>query len=105
MSRESAAPQARRVYLAVYDIDDDRRRRRAFAVLEAAGAWTQYSAFCCAVTPSVMRAVETRLRQILDSGVDRLLIVDLGDEGTARARMRTIGRATPPAPLEPFLIF
>ena len=105
MNRESAAPTTRRLYLALYDVVDDRRRRRAFAILEAVGVWTQYSAFVCAITPSAMAAAEARLRATLDESMDRLLIVDLGEEQSARGRFRTIGRASAPAALEPFLIF
>jgi CRISPR-associated endonuclease Cas2 len=99
-----ARPAARRLYLALYDIASDRRRRRAFAALERAGAWTQYSAFFCALPPTAMDRLGKTLRLILDSREDRLLIVDLGEEASARSRLMTLGDVQAPEKLHAYLV-
>ncbi len=94
----------RRLFLILYDIAAPRRRRKVFALLQAAGAWTQYSAFFCRLGPAAMAALEAKLRKTLDATTDRLLIADLGDADRAQARIRAVGAAAaPPAPA-PFVI-
>lgn len=94
----------RRLYLILYDVASSQRRRKIFALLKAAGAWTQYSAFFCRLSAAAMTHLESELRAKLDGGADRLLIADLGEAERAAGRLRTLGAGgAPPAPA-PFLI-
>lgn len=91
-------PDARRLYLVLYDIVATRRRRKVFNALQAAGAWTQYSAFFCRLSPTALGQLKALLRTTIEPAEDRLLIVDLGDAERAHLRVQLVGDcATPPA--------
>jgi len=93
-----------RLYLISYDVADRRRWRRTFRLLTAAGAWAQFSAFFCRLTPAGRATLEASLRRILSEAEDRLLIVDLGPADSAGARIATLGPLHLPGPPEPIII-
>ena len=86
-----------RLYLVSYDIADRRRWRRAFRLLTRTGAWAQYSAFFCRLSPARRDALELSLRRILSETEDRLLIVDLGPAASAPDRIAALGAVSLPA--------
>ena len=88
-----------RLYLVTYDIASPRRWRRAYKLLTRAGAWAQYSAFFCRLTPERRLVLERALRGVLLEREDRLLVVDLGPAGDATGRISALGPlALPGAP-------
>jgi CRISPR-associated protein Cas2 len=95
----------RRLFLVLYDISSPRRWRKVHALLQAAGARTQLSAFFCRLTEARMRGLEAELLAAMDPATDRLLIADLGEAERAGARLRLAGRGEGPPRPPPFLLF
>lgn len=93
-----------RLYLVTYDVASRRRWRRVFKLLSRAGAWAQYSAFFCRLTPERAAALERSLRGVLSAQEDRLLVVDLGPAGHAGGRIAALGGLTLPGPPEAVIL-
>jgi CRISPR-associated protein Cas2 len=69
---------ARRRYLFSYDISDDKRRTRAFKVLDAWGDHAQYSVFFAELNDSELVRLKGKLEAIIHHDEDQVLILDLG---------------------------
>lgn len=68
----------RRNYVVTYDISDDRRRTDVFKTLLGQGDHAQYSVFFCELTDEELVKLRSRLRLLINSAEDQVLIVDLG---------------------------
>ena len=64
--------------LIIYDIRNDKRRRKAVKLLESVGIRVQYSAFECTLTASSLKQITTKLKKIL-SAEDSLRIYSFND--------------------------
>lgn len=51
--------------LIIYDIRNDKRRRRSVRLLESVGIRVQYSAFECSLSPTELDHLEKRLKKLL----------------------------------------
>ncbi len=74
-----------RVYLLSYDIRDVRRLRAMHKIATAHGAMLQYSLYACPLTRAQRIELKTRIENLIERTVDRVLILDLGsaqDEGS-----------------------
>jgi len=58
------------LYLVIYDISDDKRRRRVFNLLEGYGRRVQFSAFECVLTDRKFEELRTRLVKVVKMDVD-----------------------------------
>lgn len=68
-------------YLLCYDVRDDARLRRTARVAESYGYRLQYSVFLCDLTAIQRIRLERDLREVLNLGADRAMLVDLGPPG------------------------
>jgi len=68
----------RRRYLFSYDISDDKRRTRAFKILDAWGDHAQYSVFFSELNPTELASLKARLDGVINHDEDQILILDLG---------------------------
>jgi CRISPR-associated protein Cas2 len=81
----------RQLFLAAYDVRDDRRLREALMILKDYATGGQKSVFECFLTGGERRQLVRRIALVLDQA-DRFLLVRLDPN----ARFRTLGRALPP---------
>lgn len=82
----------KRLWVASYDIADDRRRRRAARVLLARGDRLQESVFECPLRAEQLPALAARLRGLLDAGDDRLALIPVCRDCQRRALGYGLGR-------------
>ncbi|CAM04354.1 CRISPR-associated endonuclease Cas2 [Saccharopolyspora erythraea] len=78
-------------YLVAYDIRDPRRLRLVAKKMEDFGDRTQYSVFLCDLTRADVADMTRALLTVIDSTIDRILIVDLGS-GDSDSRFEFLGR-------------
>lgn len=94
--------EARRWYLVMYDIRDERRWRDAYRILRGWGERLQYSVFRVNVSDREREKLRWELSQVLDA-VDSLLVVGFC-EGCVE-RIKTMNpRAQWPAPPPPAVV-
>jgi CRISPR-associated protein Cas2 len=82
-------------YLVAYDIRDPRRLRLIAKKMEDFGDRAQYSVFLCDLTRADAADMTRALRTVMESTVDRILIVDLGT-AFDDSRFEFLGRRHPP---------
>ncbi len=58
------------LYVVIYDISDDKRRRRVFDLLEGYGRRVQFSAFECVLSDTKFLELQKRLRKVVKIGDD-----------------------------------
>ena len=80
-----------RLYFIAYDVSSPKRWRRVYKTIRQHGAWQQFSAFVCRLTPRAREGLEAELRRQMDAASDRLMIVDLGSGPEAEERLRRFG--------------
>ncbi len=89
----------RRRFVVCYDIREPRRLRKTHETMLGYGDPMQYSVFICDLSRSELLVMEDALRNVVDSAVDAVHIVDLGPAaGIARGRIRVLCGSTMPAP-------
>jgi CRISPR-associated protein Cas2 len=89
---------ARRRYLFSYDISDDKRRTRAFKILDAWGDHAQFSVFFAELNATELVRLKTRLDSVIKHDEDQVLILDLGPETSPLAEgLECLGRTYHPA--------
>lgn len=69
---------ARRRHLIAYDIADPVRLRRIAKVMEGYGDRLQFSVFLCDLSATDAARWEAEVRDIMDLGVDSVVVIDLG---------------------------
>ncbi len=75
----------RKLYLAAYDISDDRRLRRALRVARDYATGGQKSVHECYLTDSEWHALLQRMAQVIDPDEDRFLLVRISQNAHTRA--------------------
>ncbi|MBK0869640.1 CRISPR-associated endonuclease Cas2 [Saccharopolyspora sp. HNM0986] len=65
-------------YLVAYDIRDEHRLPRVAKIVERYGDRIQFSVFCCELSKADLADLRVELQQVIDTGQDRVLFVDLG---------------------------
>ncbi len=68
----------RNVYMICYDICDPTRLRKVHKVMKGAGDSMQYSVFRCELSQMEKQELMTKLWEIVNPGVDRVLFANLG---------------------------
>jgi len=80
-------------YIVSYDICDDRQRRQVYKTMRGFGDHLQYSVFRCDLSARELAEMRAALHELIDHGVDQILIIDLGPaDGRAADCVRAIGR-------------
>jgi CRISPR-associated protein Cas2 len=85
----------RRLYIVAYDICDPKRLRRVFRTVKGYGEHLQYSVFRCDLTPTQRLQLAAKLEQIIDHGVDQVMLVDLGPTAGQTHSTVYLGRPGP----------
>ena len=81
----------RRRCLVAYDIADPKRLRLVHKKVLGYGDAMQYSVFVCDLTSAERSDLLNDLIEIIDSSVDRIAVVDLGDPLVVKA-LKFLGR-------------
>lgn len=82
----------RQLYIAAYDIADNKRLRKALYAVRAYASGGQKSVFECYLSASEKAALLAEIASIIDLLEDRFLLLKLD----TRCRVRTLGKAVPP---------
>ncbi len=77
----------------VYDIRDDKKRKRILKLMKGYGKWQQYSVFECELNRTKLNEMITRIKKIIDERNDSVLIYNLCV--TCAAQTILIGTAQP----------
>lgn len=86
----------RRLYIAAYDVSDDRRLRDALKVLKGYASGRQKSVFECFLTAAERHALVSEIRALLDPVEDRFLLLRLEPRGKIRVRGKAVKPVDPP---------
>lgn len=81
----------RRRFLVAYDIRQPKRLRAVHQLLKANGYPVQYSVFICDLTKSEKIKFIWEVGEVVDQGVDSVVLVDLGEAGQSTGRFECIG--------------
>ncbi|MDE0389442.1 MAG: CRISPR-associated endonuclease Cas2 [Rhodospirillales bacterium] len=81
-----------RTYIVTYDIADTRRWRRVFKTMNGFGEWLQLSVFQCRLSRRRRAELETRLREIVKTGEDHVLLIDVGPAERTALVVESIGK-------------
>jgi CRISPR-associated protein Cas2 len=81
-----------RLYIVTYDISDPRRWRRVFRVMRGYGDWLQLSVFQCRLSRRRRAELETRLRELIKSGEDHVLLIDVGPADKIELAVASLGK-------------
>ncbi len=79
-------------YIVTYDVSDPRRWRRIFKTMHGFGEWLQLSVFHCRLSARRRAELETELRQIIKTGEDHALVIDIGPAEKTDIAVMSIGR-------------
>jgi CRISPR-associated protein Cas2 len=82
----------RTLYIAAYDVSDQRRLREALKLLKGYASGRQKSVFECFLTMSERRDLLDGVHAVLDADEDRFVLLRLD----ARGKVRTLGKAVKP---------
>ena len=82
-----------RLFIVAYDIADGRRWRRVFKTLNGFGEWIQLSVFQCRLSSRRRAELETRLRALVKTGEDHVLLIDVGPADRVDLAIASIGKA------------
>jgi CRISPR-associated protein Cas2 len=75
---------ARLLYVAAYDIRDDKRLRRVFKIMRGYGDHMQYSVFRCELSDRERVELMAKLARIIKHDMDQVLFFPLGPAGGDR---------------------
>ncbi len=81
-----------RTYIVTYDIADTKRWRRVFKTMHGFGDWLQFSVFQCRLTKRRRAELEASLREIIKSGEDHILVIDIGPADNTSVAVMSIGK-------------
>ena len=81
-----------KLYIVAYDISDQRRWRRVFRTMHDYGEWLQLSIFQCRLTRRRRAELEIRLRGLVKSGEDHVLLIDTGSADKVHLAVESIGK-------------
>jgi len=81
-----------RLYIVTYDISNPKRWRRVFRVMQGYGDWLQLSVFQCRLSRRRRAELETRLRELIKSGEDHVLLIDVGPADKIELAVASLGK-------------
>ena len=81
------------LFVVSYDIMDPKRWHKVHRTMKGFGEPLQYSVFACRLTDQGLVRMLLALEELIDSGVDRVMIVNIGPaDGKATDRVKFLGR-------------
>lgn len=84
----------RQRYLVTYDIGDPKRLRKVFKLLKSYGEHLQLSVFRCDLSAMSLAQLKSELVDIIHSGEDQVLLVDVGpSQGRGAEVFESLGRS------------
>ena len=81
-----------RMYIVTYDIANDRRWRQVFKTMHGFGEWLQLSVFQCRLSRRRRAELETQLRELVKTGEDHVLLIDVGPADKMELAVESIGK-------------
>lgn len=81
-----------RLFIIAYDIANQRRWRRVFKTMRGYGDWIQLSVFQCRLSRRRRAELETRLRALVKTGEDHVLLIDVGPADKTELAIESIGK-------------
>ncbi len=81
-----------RMYIVTYDIANNRRWRRVFKTMHGFGEWLQLSVFQCRLSRRRRAELETQLRELVKTGEDHVLLIDIGPADKTEMAVESIGK-------------
>ena len=81
-----------RTYIVTYDISNQRRWRHVFKTLKGFGEWLQLSVFQCHLSRRRRAELETELRELIKTGEDHVLVIDIGPADKTDVVVMSIGK-------------
>ena len=81
-----------RRYIVAYDIADQRRWRRVFKTMHGYGEWLQLSVFQCRLSAVRRAELELRLRALIKTGEDHVLLIDVGPADRTQPAVASLGK-------------
>ena len=81
-----------RTYIVTYDIANSRRWRRVFKTMNGFGEWLQLSVFQCRLSRRRRAELEMKLREIIKTGEDHVLVIDIGPTDKTDLAVESIGK-------------
>ncbi len=81
-----------RTYIVTYDIADSRRWGKVFKTMHGFGKWLQLSVFQCRLSYRRRAELETKLREIIKTGEDHVLLIDVGPADKSAVAVTSIGK-------------
>jgi CRISPR-associated protein Cas2 len=91
-------------YLVCYDICEPRRWRKVYKTMKGYGDWLQLSVFQCRLSREKVLFLKEELSEIVDSGEDHVVIIDLGPAESVRLRVDYIGKPFEPIERKPVIV-
>lgn len=82
----------RHLFIAAYDIRDNKRLRKALKVVRAYASGGQKSVFECFLTTAERSTLLTDIKDAIDADEDRFFLLKLD----TRCQVLTLGKAVPP---------
>ena len=87
-----AAMSKRQLFIAAYDIRNNKRLRKALKVIRAYASGGQKSVFECFLTAKEQRNLLAEVKDVIDGSEDSFFLLKLD----ARCQVITLGKAVPP---------
>ena len=81
-----------RLFIVTYDIADQKRWRRVFKAMQGYGDWIQLSVFQCRLSARRRAELGSRMRELIKSGEDHVILVDVGPADKIDLAIESIGR-------------
>lgn len=88
------------LYVASYDIADEKRWRQVFRIMKAHGEWLQYSVFQLRLDRQRLVTLEAELNAVIHHRQDHVLLLDLGPADNVTPRVTSLGRRFEPVKRE-----
>ncbi|MQX38250.1 CRISPR-associated endonuclease Cas2 [Roseospira navarrensis] len=99
-----SGPTDEHLYIITYDIADPKRWRRVWKVMNGYGAWLQLSVFQCRLSRKRLVQLRGALADIIETGADHVLILDLGPADAVKPRMESLGKAVSVVERTPIIV-
>ncbi len=92
------------LYVITYDIQDQKRWRRVFRLLNGYGEWLQLSVFQCRLSRRRYAELLAMLDELILADHDHVLMLDLGHTEGIRPRIASLGKTFRPIEREVVIV-